>query len=87
MYDLREVLSLVRAYTIKKRKIKVMLERKAQLHFKIAFLKEMLGVLSTGTVGTPQNKNTTTCTKASNLTLPRRESTLLQSLLPQVCSD
>lgn len=39
MYDLREVLSLVRAYTIKRRKIKLMLKRKAQFHFKIAFWK------------------------------------------------
>lgn len=39
MYDLREVFSLVRAYTIKRRKIKLILKRKAQLHFKIAFWK------------------------------------------------
>lgn len=37
MNVLREVLSLFRAYTIKRRKIKLMLKRKAQLHFKLLF--------------------------------------------------
>lgn len=33
MFDLREVLSLVRAYSIKRKKVKLMLKRKAQLYF------------------------------------------------------
>lgn len=39
MFDLRELLSLVRACSIKRRKVKLMLKRKAQLYFKIALRK------------------------------------------------